>query len=465
MNRNKQEWARLPQLRFFEMHPASLMAFSFIVLIIVGTLCLMIPAATRTGHIDFIDALFTATSAVCVTGLVVVDTGSFFTTFGHAIIIALMQIGGLGVMTVSVMLFRAIGKSVTFRQRMAMQDIFSHTPREDILHVLKIIVGFTVLVESIGFILFYFHWSGEFSAPTAAFFALFHSVSAFCNAGFSLFPDSMVRYSGNLFLNFTVCALIILGGIGFPVVHDFYLKVRKGKTRRTKLSIQTKTVLITTIILIFAGAAIYWFLEYRHSLSGKSAPEALMISLFQSITCRTAGFNSADIGSLNPATLTMMLGLMFIGASPGSCGGGVKTTTLALIAAFTWSRIRNRRRVNVFHKSIPAETVSRSLSLILMSAGLIIISFFLILAGDTVAGKVPSSQNEMFLAYLFETISAFGTAGLSMGVTAILSTWAKLLIILLMIIGRVGILTFSYIIISGGTANGIEYSEENIMIG
>jgi len=368
-------------------------------------------------------------------------------------------------MTVSVMLFRAIGRSVTFRQRMVLQDIFAHTPREDILHVLKIIVGFTFLVESIGFLLFYFHWSDEFSPAKAAFFALFHSVSAFCNAGFSLLPDSMVRYSGNMLLNFTMCGLIIMGGIGFPVVHDLYLKVRKGRTRRTKLSIQTKTVLFTTFILILAGAGAYWFLEYGQSLVGKSAPEAAMISLFQSITCRTAGFNTADIASLNPATLTLMLGLMFVGASPGSCGGGVKTTTLALIAVFTLSRIRRRRRVNIFHKSVPTETVSRSLSLTLVAAGLIGMIFFLILAGDTVAGTISPALDEMFLAYLFETVSAFGTVGLSMGVTAMLSTWGKLLIILLMMIGRVGVLTFSYIIIGGGTANGIEYSEENIMIG
>ncbi len=228
---------------------------------------------------------------------------------------------------------------------------------------------------------------------------------------------------------------------------------------------QTKTVLLTTIILIIAGAGVYWFLEYGHSLAGKSVSESFLVSLFQSITCRTAGFNSTDISSLNPSTLTLMLGLMFFGASPGSCGGGVKTTTLALIVFFTWSRIRSKRRVNISNKSIPAETVSRSLSLTLVAASLISVILFLILAGDTVTGTHPSVGGEMFLPYLFETVSAFGTVGLSMGVTPTLSAWGKLLIVLLMLIGRVGVLTFSYIIIGGGIANGIEYSEENIMIG
>jgi trk system potassium uptake protein TrkH len=465
MRENKEVNKRRSIQRLIEMHPAPLVAFSFILVIILGSLSLMLPAATRSGNINFIDALFTATSATCVTGLVVVDTWTYFSVFGQCVILALMQIGGLGVMTVSVMLFRAVGRSVTFRQRMVLQDIFAHTPRHDILHVLKIIFGFTFAAEAVGFILFYLHWQTEFSPAKAAYFALFHAVSAFCNAGFSLFPDSMVRYSSNLLLNSTVCGLIVMGGLGFPVVHDIFQKMREGRKRRTKLSIQTKTVLLTTMALIVTGTAVYWFLEYGHSLADKSFSESLQVSLFQSITCRTAGFNSMDIATLNPSTLTMMLGLMFFGASPGSCGGGVKTTTLALIVAFTWTRIRRKRRVNIFNKSVPVETVNRSLSLTLVAASIIGVIFFMILAGDTVAGRAPSTGNETFLAYLFETVSAFGTVGLSMGITPTLSVWGKLLIILLMMIGRVGVLTFSYIIIGGGVANGVEYSEENIMIG
>ncbi|OKY76694.1 MAG: ATPase [Desulfobulbaceae bacterium DB1] len=465
MRENKTIARRRSLRRIIEMHPAPLVAFSFVLFIIAGSFSLMLPAATQSGDMHFIDALFTATSAVCVTGLAVVDTGTFFSTFGQCIILALMQIGGLGVMTVSIMLFRAIGRSITFRQRMVLQDVFAHTPREDILHVLKTIIGFTFLAEAGGFIFLYLHWSAEFPPARAAFLALFHAVSAFCNAGFSLFPDSMVRYSNNILLNFTICGLIVTGGIGFPVVHDIFRRTRQGGTRRTRLSVQTKTVLLTTIILIVVGSLMYWLLEYGHSLAGKSLSESLLVSLFQSITCRTAGFNTADIAALNPSTLTMMIGLMFFGASPGSCGGGVKTTTLAVIILFTWSRIRHKKRVNIFHKSIPSETISRSLSLALVATCLIGVTLFLLLAGDTFARIHPSVGGEMFLAYLFETVSAFGTVGLSMGLTTMLSTWGKLLIIFLMLVGRVGVLTFSYIIIGGAIADGIEYAEENIMIG
>lgn len=456
---------RFSLLRFIELHPAPLVAFSFIAVIVTGTMLLKLPAATQGGYISLIDALFTSTSAVCVTGLIVVDTGTFFTLFGQCVILALIQIGGLGVMTVSVMLFRAIGRSVTFRQRMVLQDIFAHTPREDILHVLKTIIVFTVLAETVGFLLFFLHWSHEFPPARAAYLALFHSVSAFCNAGFALFPDSMAGYRGVLLVNVTLCILIILGGIGFPVVFDLYRKVRDRRHGRTRLSMQTKTVLLTTMILIFAGTGMYWILELGNSLAGRPLSESILVSLFQSVTCRTAGFNTADIASLNAATLTMMIGLMFVGASPGSCGGGVKTTTLALIAAFTWSRIRRKRRVNIFHKSVPPETVSRSLSLTLVAAALIVSALFLVLAGADMAGEATITESGNFLAVLFETVSAFGTVGLSMGITPLLTTWGKILIILLMLIGRVGVLTFSYIIIGGGTANGIEYSEENIMIG
>jgi len=464
MTANASSRHRRSLLGFLELHPAPLVVSSFIAVILIGAALLQLPAATRAGHLALIDALFTATSAVCVTGLVVVDTGTCFTAFGQWTILLLMQVGGLGVMTVSVMLFKAIGRSVTFRQRMALQDIFAHTPREDILQVLKTIIGFTALVETAGFILFYFHWLGDYPPAEAAFIALFHAVSAFCNAGFSLFPDSMVRYNNDLGLNLTMAGLIILGGIGYPVVHDLYRRLR-ARRRRVKLSVQTKTVLLTTLILIVGGAAMYWLLEQSHTLAGKPPFEALLVSLFQSVTCRTAGFNSVDMAGLNDATLTMMLGLMFFGASPGSCGGGVKTTTLALIVAFTWSRIRHKRRVNIFNKSVPAETVSRSLSLTLLAICLIGMVLFLVLAGNDVADIASAVRERSFLAYLFETVSAFGTVGLSMGVTPLLSAWGKGLIILLMLIGRVGVLTFSYIIVGGGLANGFEYSEENLMIG
>jgi len=319
--------------------------------------------------------------------------------------------------------------------------------------------------ELIGAVFLTVHWSRELPFEQAVYTAIFHSISASCNAGFALFSNSMVRYSDNFLLNTTVCSLIVVGGIGFPVLYDLQSWFVKRKEKRVRLSIQTKTVLVTSAVLIISGALMFAFLERQTLGEAPSFSHRVLTPIFQSITCRTAGFNTVDIASLMDATLAIMIFLMFFGASPGSCGGGVKTTTLALLTAFTLSRVRRRRRVNMFKKSIPTETVTRSLSLILVSLGIIGVVLFLILVGDSASGHEVVSQQRTFLAYLFETVSAFGTVGLSMGVTQELNTWGKGLIILMMIIGRVGVLTFAYIIVGTGTTNGVEYSEENLMVG
>ena len=448
-----------------KLHPATLVLTGFIFAITAGLLILKLPISTRTGQIPWVDALFTATSAVCVTGLVVVDTGSYFTTFGQYVILALIQIGGLGVMTISVTLFRWIGRSVSFRQRMAIQDLFAHTPREDIFSLAGSIVLLTLGAEIVGAVFLTIHWSRELPFQQAVFTGVFHSVSAFCNAGFALFSDSMVRYSDSLLLNTTVCGLIVIGGIGFPVLYDLQCWAKAYPHKRTRLSIQTKTVLLTTLILIVSGALMFAFLERRTLGEAQSLSYRILAPVFQSITSRTAGFNTVDIASLQDATLAMMIFLMFFGASPGSCGGGVKTTTLALLAAFTVSRLRRRLRVNIFKKSIPTETVTRSVSLVLVSIGIIGVVLFMLLVGYPASEYEGARPHGTFLAYFFETVSAFGTVGLSMGVTPELNTWGKCWIILLMILGRVGVLTFSYIIVGTGVTNGVEHSEENIMIG
>jgi trk system potassium uptake protein len=451
--------------RLLKAHPATLVLASFLMAIAVGMLLLKLPVSTKAGHIMWVDALFTATSAVCVTGLVVVDTGTYFTGLGQAVILILIQIGGLGVMTFSVALFRLIGRNISFRQRLAMQDLFSHTPREDIFKLIKATLLFTLIAEFIGAALLSIHWLRELSLPDAVYTALFHSISAFCNAGFSLFFDSMMRYSDSLLLNAAMCALIVVGGIGFPVLYDLQSWARTGRKQRVRLLVHTKTVLLTTLFLIIGGALMFASLEYHSLPTTHSVLHRFLVSIFQSITCRTAGFNTVDITSLSEATLALMTFLMFFGASPGSCGGGVKTTTLALLAAFTVSRVKRRRRVNMFKKSIPNEAVNRSISLLLVSFGVIALVLFMLLVGEPPEASRGPTQDGLFLPYLFETVSAFGTVGLSMGVTSALSTWSKCWIVLMMILGRVGVLTFSYIIVGTGVANGIEYSEESVMIG
>jgi trk system potassium uptake protein TrkH len=453
-------WARI-----LKIHPAIIVLASFLSAIIVGSITLKLPISTVDAGISWVDSFFTATSAVCVTGLIVVDTGSYFTLFGQCVILVLIQIGGLGVMTISVALFRWIGRKISFRHRMVIQDLFAHTPREDIFSLIKSIMLFTFGAELLGAVFLTIHWSHDYPVLEAVYKAVFHSISAFCNAGFALFPDSMMRYSDNILLNVTMCALIVIGGIGFPVLYDIQVWRKKRKHQRARLSIQTKAVLLTTLVLIVTGALMFALLERSTAGEIQTYGHRLLTAVFQSITCRTAGFNTVDIGSLKDATIAMMIFLMFVGASPGSCGGGVKTTTLALLAAFTASRIKRKYRVNMFKKSLPNETVTRSVSLILVSFGIIGLVLFMLLVGDSASGHVVTHSHGAFLAYLFETVSAFGTVGLSMGVTPDLTTWGKCWIILMMIIGRVGVLAFAYIIVGAGTPNGVEYSEENLMIG
>jgi trk system potassium uptake protein TrkH len=456
---------RFPTQGLLKMHPAMLIFSSFAVLILAGFGLLLLPAATKTGTISPVDALFTATSAVCVTGLVVLDTGSYFTRFGQGVILLLIQIGGLGVMTVTVVLFGLLGRAISFRHRRVLQELFAHTPREDILRLVKIIFLFTAATEAVGTLLLFIHWQGDYSWSRALYISVFHSVSAFCNAGFSLFRESLTPDRGNLLLNVTVCGLIVLGGIGFPLVYDLYLRATHKGSDRHKFSVQSKTVLVTTAILILGGALLFQLLEMEGVLLGAPLSERILVSLFQSVTCRTAGFNTVDIAGLHDATLLLFIVLMFFGASPGSCGGGVKTTTLALVCASTWARIRRKKRVNLFRKSIPMDTIAKSYSLILTSIAIVfLVSFMLLLEHVWDLSIQPTRQRE-FLSYLFETASAFGTVGLSTGTTGQLGIWGKLWIILLMMIGRVGVLTFSYLLVGVGRTSGVEYAEENMMIG
>ena len=452
--------------RVLKIHPAGFVVVSFLAAITGGMLLLKLPISTTTGSIPWTDALFTATSAVCVTGLIVVDTGSYFTTFGQLVILGLIQIGGLGVMTISVALFRWLGRAISFRATVRYaESVHSYPERghfftaeeRSSLHPSRGIGWICPFSRYIGF--------RKLPLSEALYTSLFHSISAFCNAGFSLYANSMMDYSGNILLNLTMVSLIVTGGIGFPVLHEFYVWTKRRRTERVRLSVHFKTVLITTALLIVGGAVMFAFLEWESLSAAHSPGDIVLVSLFQSVTCRTAGFNTVDIGSLNEATLAMMIVLMFIGASPGSCGGGIKTTALALLVAFTYSRTKRFGRANMFHKSIPGDTVTRTVSLVLVSLASVSIVFFMILAGNLDAVRQVMVGKGIFLACLFETVSAFGTVGLSMGVTPALSVWGKYWIIGMMFLGRVGVLAFAYVVVGTAAPRGIEYSEENIMIG
>jgi trk system potassium uptake protein TrkH len=441
-----------------------LILLSYLAVIGIGTAVLLLPFSTAPCGITFIDALFTATSAVCVTGLVVVDTGTVFSVAGQITIALLIQIGGLGVMTFSVLLFLSLGKRISFRHRLIMQEVFAHTPREDIYKVVRSIFVFTAVVEGAGALLLFLFWLGEYSFFEALHLGFFHSIAAFCNAGFSVFSNSLMDYRTSPLINLTICGQIVLGGIGFPVVYEIHQRLTSKDVRRPKLSIQTKSVLISTGILILAGAAGFLWTEQENVLKDVSWGERLWVAFFQSVTTRTAGFNTVDIGQLSNSTLLTMMVLMFWGASPGSTGGGIKTTTFAVLSAFTRSRIRGRAHVNMFKKTVPQQTLTRSIALVVLSIGLISSIFFLVLLsqGEVCGGPTPRGA---FADYLFEVISAFGTVGLSTGVTAKLNLVGKFLIIIMMLIGRVGVLTFAYVLAGTEARGGVRYAEQNLMIG
>ena len=452
--------------RFLFMSPARLVLLSFALLILIGTILLMIPAATTAeGSLPFFDAIFTATSATCVTGLVVADTGSAFTSFGQTVILLLIQIGGLGIMTVSTFFMFLISGHLSVFERELLFDSLSQNPIRKLSRLLVTVIVFTFIIEFVGFIGLTACFMKNFPLSEAVRFGLFHSVSSFCNAGFSIFPDSLTRYQGDLAVNIIICGLIILGGIGFIVVFDL-LKNHKRNVRKyfRNLSFHSRLVLLSTAVLIVCGALLFFFLEYSNSLSELTLKNRIITSLFQSVTARTAGFNTVDISALTNATLFGLIILMFIGASPGSCGGGIKTTTFMVMLASLLARFRMRHDVNLFHFRIPRATVSKVTTIVFFSLFLVILATFLLLTFE-----VPQESHEQtrgkFLEYMFEAVSAYGTVGLSLGVTEDLSVIGKIVITMLMFLGRLGPLTLAIAMKVKAESVRFRYMEDNVLVG
>jgi len=449
-------------LRSLTTNPGTAFVASYFAAANLGALLLCLPIATRTGHIAWIDALFTATSALSVTGLTVVDTATTFTLFGQIVILLLIQFGGLGIMTFAVWIFAATGWRVSVLQRCFIQDTYCADQTINMKRLLGFIIVFVLGVELLGAGLLVISLWGELSPAQNCYYALFHSVSAFCNAGFALFPDSFVVYQGNILLNLTIAGLIILGGIGFPVVFEIVSWARKPT--RTRLSLHTRIVLQTTLILIIAGMILIWLFERSNTLAAMNVAHQILTSFFQSVTCRTAGFNTVRFDLLNNATLMICILLMFIGASPGSCGGGVKTTSAATLMIVLWNRLCGRETNRIHRSSLTTASVSKTLSVVILSS-LFIVTILCCLLMTNIANAAHQHSRGVFLEYLFETISAFGTVGLSMGTTSRLDTAGKILITLTMFIGRVGILTVVYLFAQQKTQPRYQYAEENIMIG
>lgn len=436
-------------------NPPITVMLSFILVIFVGTILLMMPASSAQGQVTApVDALFIATSATCVTGLVVVDVSSHFSLFGQIVILLLIQVGGLGLMTISTAFAIVLGQRLTLKLESAMYKVVGGSQSLNVLVLLKNIMLATLIIESLGAAFLYIRFRTDFTPLRAFYYSVFHAVSAFCNAGISLLPCNLSSYVGDYIINIGITWLIILGGLGFNVIIDLqHFIFRKNKVR--KLTLHSKIVLLVTSLLLVSGAVIFFFVEHHGVMRGLSIKEKLLASWFNSVSARTAGFNVIDIGSLSKASMLITIVLMFIGASPGSTGGGIKTTTIAVLVLSIIGMFKGTRDLSIFNRRIPNSNSREATSLIVLSATIIFIVLFVLLLVE------PFSFEDL----LFEAVSAFGTAGLSTGITPTLTNLGKLLIILLMYVGRIGPLTLIYAFAVRRRTVNLGYAEENIAIG
>ncbi len=443
--------------------PARTTITGFALLILMGTILLMLPIATTGKSIGFVNALFTSTSAVCVTGLTVVDTRTAFSPFGQTVLLILIQTGGLGIMTLSTLFLMLARRRPGITGQITIQDTFTHSRERNISSILKDVVIFTMVIETAGIVLMFPSFLPGHNAQQALFLSIFHSISAFCNAGFSVFSDSLVGYRENWALNLVVCFLIVSGGLGFLVMSEIRRKFLFKRRILSRLSLHSKLVLSTTAILIVFGMFLIVVMEWHNTLSPLSVPGRFLSAFFQSVTARTAGFNTLPIGSMANETLFFLILLMFIGASPGSCGGGIKTTTLATLIVLGTSRLRGRERPQLFNRTISEVSVGKAISVTMLSMFVVCVGVMLLLM--TEIGDVPHLLNRgNFLELLFETVSAFGTVGLSTGTTPGLSDMGKIILSGIMFVGRLGPLVVG-VAVSRDPISQYYYAEETIMVG
>ncbi len=416
--------------------PIFLPIIFFLSAIIVGALLLHAPFSHGDNQVSFLDALFTATSAVCVTGLTTVDTGTIFTRTGQVIVVTLIQLGGLGIMSFTSLAFYLWKKRISLTDRIAVGQGLLNDANFHLGSFLIQIVMVTCVIELVGAVLLYVFAPAKFPP----FSAVFHAVSAFCNAGFSLYSNSLRSVAGNWPVNFVIMILIILGGLGFSVIVEGknYLAslFLRGKNKK-RLSWHFTIVVKTSLFLVVIGWVYIYFSEFVVFKSYLKFPEAVLTALFQSVTCRTAGFNTLNIGEMTNSSLIFMIFLMLVGGAPGSCAGGVKVTTFRVLWAFIRSHIRGNRQVVIGNYAIDNDTINKSLVLVFFTFVLIFVC--VILLDFSEGGGMPHAQvRGRFLELLFESVSAFGTVGLSTGLTAKLSSFGKSIIIILMFIGRLG---------------------------
>lgn len=454
-------------MKRLKLNPPQMIIASFLVAILIGTALLSIPVATSTRmRPDIIDSLFTATSATCVTGLCVKDTGTFFSPFGKLVILALIQIGGLGIMTFSTLFAIMLGRKLTMSDNLTVQSTFGQSRIEGLTKLIVYIIIFTFSIELLGAGSLYMRWRSitGWSVQETLWRAVFHSVSAFCNAGFSLFSDSLMGFGKDWVIITTFSMLIIVGGLGFIVFLDIP-KLKFWRKDRgliySRISLQTKMVLMATALLIVIAAIAIFFFEHDYSLKGMNLREQLTSSVFTAVTPRTAGFNVLPTGVLRPATLVLLITLMFIGASPGSTGGGIKTVTIWVLFASFFAMLHDRDRITFMRKTIPKQVYRRAMIIFFLGIVVVLSSTFILSITET----ATLSQDKPLLNIMFEATSAFGTVGLSTGITPNLSAIGKLVVILTMFIGRVGPLTVAMAVAARGERTLYRYPEEKVMVG
>jgi len=434
----------------------------FMCAVLLGSLLLYLPISRAQGHqISYIDSLFTATSAICVTGLTVQNISSCFSPFGKMLILILMQIGGLGIVVFSVLLAIILGRKIALTDNVIVQTTLDNTGIQGIKYLILSVIGLTLLIELIGALFLFLRWQamGLWSLKERIVHSIFNSISAFCNAGFALFPDNFEFFRGDSCTNLVIMLLIFFGGLGFLVLIDIIRFFTAPKKYPKRLILQSKIVLLSSLLLIFVGALAIFFFDSQIALKGFSMKEKIYASAFQSVTARTAGFNTINIASLSDASKIFVILLMFIGASPGSTGGGIKTCTFVVLLASFFSIFRQEKEISIFKRTIPKDIFYRAFGIFFASLAVVIfISLLLSYVENHFAGKD-------FLSIIFEVTSAFGTVGLSTGITPFLSNPGKLLIILTMFIGKVGPLTAGFAIATGKTKSLYKYSEEKVMVG
>lgn len=443
--------------------PPQALALGYAACILVGTGLLLLPVATSSGESpSFIDALFTATSAICVTGLIVVDTPHYWSPFGHGVILVLIQLGGLGYMTVSTFIALLIRRRVSLRERLILQKAVGMLTLEGVVRFVRRILLITLAVEGVATLILTLRFAGDRPGGEALFLGLFHAVSAFNNAGFSLFSDSLIGYVGDPVVNFTVAVSVLLGGIGYLVINEFLERRRESPPAR--LSIHTRLVLGVTAGLLGASFLIFLFLEWSNpaTLGRLELPARLLATFFQVVTPRTAGFNTLDIGSLRQATLFIFILLMFVGASPGGTGGGIKTTTFGTVLIALWRSLRGDRDVNLMGRRLPQRVLNDAFILSILSFNFVVLVTFILML----------TEGYPYLTTLFEVTSAFGTVGLSTGarglptsLCSLFSDLGKMAVAATMLAGRVGPVTLGAALLSRDPTPGYRLLEEQVLIG